>query len=137
MDEVHERDEDTDLLLMVVRKFLRQTRTDCKIILMSATADAGKFAQYFGTPIIPKENPDQIHGASKTPMMRNAPIVEIPSGEPHPVRVYYLDDLQKLPVICFLIDLVYLFRFCKCFNDFSMISCRFSSVLEGIQSKKC
>lgn len=70
---------------MVVRKFLRHTRNACKVILMSATADAGKFAQYFNSPILG--------------VFRNAPIIEVESSEPHPVRVYYMDDLQKLSVI--------------------------------------
>lgn len=81
---MHERDEDTDLLLMVVRKFMRHTRTACKVILMSATVDVGKFAQYFKSIVMGE--------------FRNAPIVEVDSSEPHPVRVYYFDDLQKLPV---------------------------------------
>lgn len=70
---------------MVVRKFLRHTRTSCKVILMSATADAGKFAQYYSSPVMG--------------VFRNAPIIEVESSEPHPVRVYYMDDLQKLTVM--------------------------------------
>ena len=84
IDEVHERDEDTDLLLMVVRKFLRHTRSMTKVILMSATADATKFSYYFRSP------------TSKG--FINAPIVEVEAGEPFPVRVYHLDDLQNIEV---------------------------------------
>ena len=52
---------------------------------MFTTAGAGKLAQYFSTPI----------GG----VFRNAPIIEVEAGEPHPVRVYYMDDLQQLSVI--------------------------------------
>ena len=81
IDEVHERDEDTDLLLLVVRKFLRHTRTNAKVILMSATAKAEKLALYFNSSLL---------GA-----LRNAPIVEVETVEPYPVSVYYTDDLKK------------------------------------------
>ncbi|XP_045036624.1 probable ATP-dependent RNA helicase spindle-E [Daphnia magna] len=52
IDEVHERDEDTDFLLLVVLKFLRHTRTTTKVFLMSVTFDADKFGQYFNSPVI-------------------------------------------------------------------------------------
>jgi len=85
IDEVHERDEDTDLLLMIVRKFLYQTRCNTRVILMSATADASHFAQYFKTPV--------------NPVFRPAPILEVDAPAPHQVRVFYLDDLKPLPVM--------------------------------------
>lgn len=81
---MHERDEDTDLLLLVVRKFLRHTQNAVKVILMSATADAEKFAKYFSTPIEGR--------------FRNAPIIEVETNLPYTVREYYLNDLQNLPV---------------------------------------
>ena len=93
IDEVHERDEDTDLLLMVVRKFLRDTRSPAKVILMSATADATKFSQYFRT-VTSNE-------------FVNAPIVEVEAEAPFPVRVYYLDDLCKIEVDIFLLVIFY------------------------------
>lgn len=92
VDEVHERDEDTDLLLLVVRKFLRTTKTLTKVILMSATADAGKFAQYFNSPVL-GDYPNE----SDRPY-RNAPIIEVDPGEPYSVRVYYNEALQQLGV---------------------------------------
>ena len=93
IDEVHERDEDTDLLLMVVRKFMRHMKSSTKVILMSATADATKFSQYFCTA-----TPDGFV---------NAPIVEVELGEPYPVRVYHLDDLWKIEVCVVSIILFY------------------------------
>ena len=84
IDEVHERDEDTDLLLMIVRKFLYQTRCNTKVILMSATADASKFSRYFQKPL--------------NGVFRPTPIVEVNAPAPHQFRVFYLDDLKPLPV---------------------------------------
>ena len=84
IDEVHERDEDTDLLLMVVRKFIQKSKIPVKIILMSATADAKKFSHYFRKATIDG--------------FIDAPIIEVEIGEPFPVRVYHLDDLIKLEV---------------------------------------
>lgn len=51
IDEVHERDDETDLLLMVVKKFLWQHTSKVKVILMSATFDVDKFKQYFSLRI--------------------------------------------------------------------------------------
>ncbi|CAL8099647.1 unnamed protein product [Orchesella dallaii] len=48
IDEVHERDLDTDLLLLVINKLMVDTRNgSTKIILMSATLNTDKFARYF------------------------------------------------------------------------------------------
>ncbi|KAK4028743.1 hypothetical protein OUZ56_021762 [Daphnia magna] len=90
IDEVHERDEDTDFLLLVVRKFLRHTRTTTKVFLMSVTFDADKLGQYFNSPVI-----GNFPFTSKRPF-HNAPIIEVEHGEPHDIRVYYSEHLQKL-----------------------------------------
>lgn len=61
IDEIHERSDETDLLLMVVRKFLWTQAAPVKVILMSATFDSNKFVHYFslksqsGLPIRPYE----------------------------------------------------------------------------------
>jgi len=47
--EVHERSVESDLLLLLLRRLLL-TRTDLRIVLMSATADADLFADYFSLP---------------------------------------------------------------------------------------
>ena len=88
IDEVHERDEDTDLLLMIVKKLLFFTQNYTKVILMSATADPVKFCKYFAT---------MAEGATV-----EAPIVRVPLVESHPVRVYHLDDLRNLNVSGFI-----------------------------------
>lgn len=52
LDEVHERDENTDLLMKVFKEECLNN-WDLKIILMSATLDASKISQYFDNcPII-------------------------------------------------------------------------------------
>ena len=44
---MHERDINTDFLLIILKKLLVQ-RPDLKIILMSATLNANMFSEYFG-----------------------------------------------------------------------------------------
>ncbi|XP_010926340.1 ATP-dependent RNA helicase DEAH12, chloroplastic [Elaeis guineensis] len=46
VDEAHERSLNTDLLLALIKKKLLE-RLDLRLIIMSATADAGKLAEYF------------------------------------------------------------------------------------------
>lgn len=72
IDEVHERSLDTDFLLVLLRDVLKK-RKDLKLILMSATLDAGVFEDYF---------------KSGGKVGR----VEI-SGRTYPVEDYYLDDV--------------------------------------------
>lgn len=47
LDEVHEREIDMDLLLILVREFLCHNSADTKIILMSATSSTADFIKYF------------------------------------------------------------------------------------------
>lgn len=47
LDEVHERDIDMDFLLIVVKRLLALNSKNTKLILMSATVDARRFADYF------------------------------------------------------------------------------------------
>ncbi|KAJ3159008.1 ATPdependent RNA helicase [Geranomyces michiganensis] len=53
VDEVHERSVDSDFLLMVLRDLLVQQPT-LKLILMSATLNAGLFQTYFGEASTPR-----------------------------------------------------------------------------------
>ncbi|PQE09088.1 hypothetical protein CJF31_00010551 [Rutstroemia sp. NJR-2017a BVV2] len=75
IDEVHERSLDTDFLLVLLRDVLKK-RKDLKLILMSATLDAGIFEEYF---------------KSGGKVGR----VEI-SGRTYPVEDYYLDDVIRM-----------------------------------------
>ncbi|XP_029981814.1 ATP-dependent RNA helicase TDRD9 [Sphaeramia orbicularis] len=81
VDEVHERTEEMDFLLLVLRKLLHSNSRYVKIILMSATINCREFAKYFGTPVRGKMNP--------------AYIFEV-EGRPYAIDEYYLDDLHNL-----------------------------------------
>ncbi len=70
-DEVHERHLDTDILLAI----LKETRPPhLRVVLMSATMDADRFAAYWGT---------------------DTPRMHIP-GFTHPVKDYVLEDVLEL-----------------------------------------
>lgn len=47
LDEIHERNLQSDVLLIIVKDLLN-LRDDLKVILMSATLNAEKFSRYFG-----------------------------------------------------------------------------------------
>jgi HrpA-like RNA helicase len=55
IDEVHERDMDSEMLLLLVTHLLRQNMT-IRVILMSATIDAKTYTEYFR-----EHNPKHIH----------------------------------------------------------------------------
>ena len=78
VDEVHERDIDVDLLLVVLKRLLADRKArgiPVKIVLMSATIDPTLFKNYF---IDARGRP--------------APIAEVP-GRTFPVQRHYLDDI--------------------------------------------
>lgn len=72
LDEVHERSIDSDFLLIVLRRLMKQ-RKDLKVVLMSATVDADRFSTYLG----------------------GAPVLNVP-GRTFPVEVKYLEDAIEL-----------------------------------------
>lgn len=79
VDEVHERDINTDLLLALLRSSLEEN-PDLRVVLMSATGDKQRLAQYFG----------------------GCPVIKVP-GFMHSVRAMYLEDVltemgRPLPV---------------------------------------
>ncbi|XP_018582855.2 ATP-dependent RNA helicase TDRD9 [Scleropages formosus] len=81
IDEVHERTEELDFLLLVVRKLLYSNSWFVKVILMSATINCKEFAEYFSTPVFSQMSP--------------AYVFEV-QGAPYTVEEYYLDDLHSL-----------------------------------------
>ncbi|XP_077865739.1 ATP-dependent RNA helicase TDRD9-like [Saccoglossus kowalevskii] len=87
LDEVHERDQDSDFSLLVVRKLLRSTSRHVKIILMSATIESDLFAGYFSLPVRGK--------------LESAPVVSV-EGKAYDVTEYYLEDLRKFGQMPFL-----------------------------------
>lgn len=70
LDEVHERDVESDLVFALLCE-LRQLRDDLPVVAMSATVEAGRFAQLLG----------EASGSS-------APVVDVPSTL-HPLEVRY------------------------------------------------
>ena len=117
VDEVHERGVDTDFLLAVLKRLLPHRR-DIKLICMSATMDAARFATYFGgvnttswplppsaprglpagTPLpLPPSSPCSAPSASAavTWAAGQCPIIAVP-GFTHPVREVYLEDIVAI-----------------------------------------
>ena len=70
VDEVHERSIDSDFLLIILRELLMR-RPDIKLVLMSATLNAGLFAEYF--------------------RKFKTVVIDIP-GRTFPVERFYLED---------------------------------------------
>uniref|UniRef100_A0A673JEF0 RNA helicase n=1 Tax=Sinocyclocheilus rhinocerous TaxID=307959 RepID=A0A673JEF0_9TELE len=76
VDEIHERDLNTDFLLVVLRDVV-QAYPDVRIILMSATIDTTMFRDYFF----------------------NCPVIEV-HGRAHAVQEYFLEDcIQMTPFV--------------------------------------
>lgn len=72
VDEIHERDVNSDFLLVVLRDMVH-TYPDLRVILMSATIDTTLFSAYFGS----------------------CPVVEVP-GRAYPVQEYFLEDCIQM-----------------------------------------
>ncbi|XP_037344927.1 ATP-dependent DNA/RNA helicase DHX36 [Pungitius pungitius] len=72
LDEIHERNLQSDVLLVIVKNILT-LRDDLKIILMSATLNAEKFSKYFG----------------------NCAMIHIP-GLTFPVEEFLLEDIVEM-----------------------------------------
>uniref|UniRef100_A0A1Q3F577 RNA helicase n=1 Tax=Culex tarsalis TaxID=7177 RepID=A0A1Q3F577_CULTA len=71
VDEVHERSEESDFLLLILKQLLVR-RPDLKVILMSATLNSNLFSSYFG----------------------DIPVLEIP-GRTFPVEQLFLEDILE------------------------------------------
>jgi ATP-dependent RNA helicase DHX36 len=72
VDEVHERDLNTDFLIIILKDLLAR-RKDLKLVLMSATLNSDSFSSYFS----------------------GCPVVSIP-GRAHPVTENRLEDILQL-----------------------------------------
>ncbi|XP_037076856.1 LOW QUALITY PROTEIN: probable ATP-dependent RNA helicase spindle-E [Pollicipes pollicipes] len=82
LDEVHERDTDTDFALLLVRRLLRSTSRHVKVVLMSATFNTRLFAHYFAVPVQDRLDP--------------APVICVGPEEMYDVSVHYLAKLGPL-----------------------------------------
>ncbi|NXN95926.1 TDRD9 helicase, partial [Rhinopomastus cyanomelas] len=81
IDEVHERSEELDLLLLVIRKLLHRNSESVKVILMSASIDCKEFADYFALPVHDGLSPVCVFKVE---------------GKSYVVKEYYLDDLEDI-----------------------------------------
>lgn len=72
VDEIHERDVNSDFIMVVLRDMIH-TYPDLRVILMSATIDTTLFSSYFN----------------------NCPVIEI-TGRAFPVKQYFLEDCIEL-----------------------------------------
>lgn len=72
IDEVHERNLDSDFLLIILRS-LMETNRNLKLVLMSATLNAQKLSEFFD----------------------NCPVISVP-GRTFPVDVHFLEDAVEL-----------------------------------------
>ncbi|XP_060524054.1 dosage compensation regulator isoform X2 [Cylas formicarius] len=72
VDEIHERDVNSDFIMVVLRDMIH-TYPDLRVILMSATIDTTLFSKYFN----------------------NCPVLEI-EGRAFPVKQYFLEDCIEL-----------------------------------------
>uniref|UniRef100_A0A158P5Q9 RNA helicase n=1 Tax=Angiostrongylus cantonensis TaxID=6313 RepID=A0A158P5Q9_ANGCA len=73
IDEIHERDVNTDFILIVLREMLREY-ADLRVILMSATIDTKMFIEFFGGV---------------------CPVIEM-KGRTFPVQHFFLEDILRM-----------------------------------------
>ncbi|KAJ7352991.1 hypothetical protein OS493_032930 [Desmophyllum pertusum] len=84
LDEVHERDQNSDFCLLVVKKLLRTNSRHVKVVLMSATIESDLFSMYFAVPVRGR--------------VEGAPVVTV-EGKSFPVVESYLDELRDVGMI--------------------------------------
>ncbi|XP_060805355.1 probable ATP-dependent RNA helicase spindle-E [Amyelois transitella] len=82
LDEVHERGQEMDFLLLVVKKLLYTVSPGVKVVLMSATFDREAFANYF---LIPTPRGHLMSSCIK--VVKNEPMFT--------VKTFYLNHLNK------------------------------------------
>ena len=82
LDEVHEREEDMDLVMLICKKLLFTNSRGTKLILMSATLDEEHLKDYFTS---------HIPGVGDIP----PPAIQVDTKKRGEVPVFYYDQLQK------------------------------------------
>ena len=84
LDEVHEREEDMDLVMLICKKLLFTNSRATKLILMSATMEDLKFTNYFSFML--PGLPSPVH----------APLVSVGHKTGAGVQEYYWDTMRNL-----------------------------------------
>jgi HrpA-like RNA helicase len=112
LDEIHERSIDTDLLMAIIRNHMIEGTCKAKIILMSATIDAGSFVQYFTltydnlayirteereSDYFKKNLRDKIYCEPKV-------IAMTPKENDYKVDIRYLDDFASIEPVVFSLE---------------------------------
>jgi pre-mRNA-splicing factor ATP-dependent RNA helicase DHX15/PRP43 len=107
LDEAHERTLSTDVLMGLLKEMLRK-REDLRVIVMSATLDAGKFQDYFnGAPLLsvrgrmfavevfysPKPENDYVEAAVRT-------VCQIHESEPEGDVLVFLTGEEEIEESC-------------------------------------
>ena len=108
IDEVHERDINTDFLLVLLSALLRK-RPELRVVLMSATLDAESFSDYFArrggldwgedgkarTSTVQSDDSSFASDVSSRTADAGsaAPLLSVPTKPRHPVEMFYLEDL--------------------------------------------
>lgn len=87
LDEVHERGQEMDFLLVVVKKLLYTVSPKVKVILMSATFNCKAFADFFSIP-----TPGGFQMTSCLKVVNNQPTFS--------VKTFYLNNLHKFGAVC-------------------------------------
>lgn len=83
LDEIHERDEEMEFLLITIKRFMIHDPFSTKIILMSATIDTEEFANYFRLPL-------------KKDGWVQAPSLDLEQEREFEVKQHYLEALEPL-----------------------------------------
>lgn len=91
IDEIHERDINCDVALALTKDMLTRNKS-IKVILMSATLDAEKFANYFGCRRSLDGKAAAAEDVADSTAMRHVPIVRV-DGQTYPVEELYLEDI--------------------------------------------
>lgn len=100
LDEVHERSQDMDLCLLLVRQLMREERSDTRLLLMSASADITRLAEYFSTidldhpfgdAMLSEEESEERDGLR----LVKPPVVTV-AGRLFDVSVFYIEDVHQL-----------------------------------------
>jgi ATP-dependent RNA helicase TDRD9 len=102
IDEIHERNVDTDLLLMILRQYVWEEDPKVKLILMSATFETERFADYFSVssedPVMTGLRPDIISIQQQPNKLSVFFLEEFEGKWDLPQKTdFHLDDPQILP----------------------------------------